>query len=310
MSPEEKNMLPEGKEKKHFISIRLFFIFLMIPFFFMGMRDIGRHYPKYPEVVNLFEISGTLVILFFLYRSLVSDLVPFLSERIGKERATSARYFIDFLFIASGVLIVLSLMGKGFQNLALGGTVLSIVIGVAAQSSLTNFFSGFILAFTQPFRVGDVVSIVTWQYARLASTYSHEMLAPEYRGTVLSIGMIYTRLESEEGRFFMLPNSILLQAMLFEQNPSGEHLSLRLDLPAGVRTGAIEQTIEDHLTGQYGFPKEELSLRLVDFTGSGISYKVEAPAGLAGVHEIRDSLLRALYPLFHEDHASQARVNA
>ena len=286
-----------AKEKTHFISFRFIFIFLSIPLFLMGVHAIGRHYKSYPEAINLMEISGILLILFTLYRTLISDLVPFLAERIGKEKANSARYFIDFLFIASGVFIVLSLLGKGFENLALGGTVLSIVIGIAAQSSLTNFFSGFVLAFTQPFKVGETIGIVTWQYARLASTYPHETLAPEYRGTVLSLGMIYTHLRGEDGKTFMLPNSILLQALLFERSFSDERISIRMDIPSGVSTEAIEKRILECLTGRYALSPAEITLRLVDFSSSTVSYQVRFPAGELVEQEVRDTLLRSVMAL-------------
>ena len=292
------------KEKNHFISFRFFFIFLSIPLFLMGVHALGRHYKSYPEAINLLEISGILLILFALYRTLISDLVPFLSERIGKEKANSARYFIDFVFIASGVFIVLSLMGKNFENLALGGTVLSIVIGVAAQSSLTNFFSGFVLAFTQPFRVGETISIVTWQYARLASTYSHETLAPEYRGTVVSLGMIYTHLRSDDGRNFMLPNSILLQAMLFERNPSDERISLRIDLPSGVKTETVEKGILECLTGHYALSPSDITLYLLDFSTSTVSYQVKFPAGDLVEQEVRNTLVRSVMPIFSNGNRS------
>ncbi|MDA8059221.1 MAG: mechanosensitive ion channel family protein [Nitrospiraceae bacterium] len=285
------------KLKNHFISFRFFFVFLSIPLFFMGVHDLGRHYKQYPEAINLLEISGMLLILFTLYRTLIADLIPFLSERIGKERATSARYFIDFIFIASGVFIVLSLMGKGFENLALGGTVLSIVIGVAAQSSLTNFFSGFVLAFTQPFKVGDEISIVTWQYARLASTYSHETLAPEYRGTVVSLGMIYTHLRSDDGRSFMLPNSILLQAMLFEKNKDGDRITLRIDIPSSGNTEMIERKILDCLSGHYALSQKDISLHLLDFSASTVSYRVKFPAGDLVEQDVRDTLIRSVMPI-------------
>jgi small-conductance mechanosensitive channel len=298
MSSSENPLSGGPREKSHFISFRFFFVFLSIPLFFMGVHALGRHYKKYPEAINLLEISGMLLILFTLYRTLISDLVPFLSERIGKERANSARYFIDFLFIASGVFIVLSLMGKGFENLALGGTVLSIVIGVAAQSSLTNFFSGFVLAFTQPFRVGETISIVTWQYARLASTYSHEMLAPEYRGTVVSLGMIYTHLTAEDGRNFMLPNSILLQALLFEKNASDALISLRVDFPSGEKTELIEKRIVECLTGQYGINPSDITLHLLDFSASTVSYRVKFPARDLVEQNVRDTLIRAVMPIF------------
>ncbi|MCE8429493.1 MAG: mechanosensitive ion channel family protein [Candidatus Methanoperedens sp.] len=66
----------------------------------------------------------------------------------------------------------------------------SIVIGLAAQSTLSNLISGALIAFAQPFRIGDTV-----------------MFRKEFC-SVEDIKLTYTTLRAWDNRRLMIPNSI------------------------------------------------------------------------------------------------------
>jgi small-conductance mechanosensitive channel len=69
--------------------------------------------------------------------------------------------------------------------------VIGIVVGFAAQSTLSNFVAGLMIAFTQPLRLGD--SLVTADGA----------------GVVEEIGLVYTLIRLEDGSRLVVPNSKL-----------------------------------------------------------------------------------------------------
>ena len=117
---------------------------------------------------------------------------------------------------------------------------------MVAQSSLTNIFAGIVLAATHPFKVGEKISFATWQYPRLPATFPHGMMTPEHRGTVLSIGKIYTRIVSEEGREMLIPNNIMLQSMVLREGESPDHtVRLLVDLPASSNFTALKDTLAE-----------------------------------------------------------------
>lgn len=69
--------------------------------------------------------------------------------------------------------------------------VLGVIVGIAAQSSLGNFFSGLVLAFAQPVRIGDRI---------------------EFRGVsgvVEDVGRVYTRVRTADGAWLLVPNNLL-----------------------------------------------------------------------------------------------------
>lgn len=80
---------------------------------------------------------------------------------------------------------------------AVAGTVLAssaivaLVVGLAAQSTLSNFVAGILIALQQPLRIGDAVSVAG------AS------------GTVEEIGLTYTLIRADDGSGAFVPNSKL-----------------------------------------------------------------------------------------------------
>ena len=283
-----------GPEKRIRFSTRFILILLLLPALLYGSHYLKDEFPDNPELLTLAQITSVLVVLFALYRTLVSAVLPVFSDRLGMDRAKSARYFLDFLFVIIMLLSVLTLLGKGFSNLAIGGTLLSVILGIAGQNSLTNFFSGFVLAIVQPFRVGDSVSIVTWQYPRLVGTYPHDTILPEQKGTVASIGMIYTSLIGEDGRKFMLPNAILLQAMILEWSRSPVPVSLRLELPLDVPFPRIESTIRNVVKESFGLEESHCTVELNSIGPSSIVVLVKLTRTSAKEFMIKDAILRGV----------------
>lgn len=274
------------------ISVKFLSILLVVPFLLFGVHVLKKYFPEYPELLTLVQIVAVLVMVFGVYRTILSAVLPLLSERLGAGRVRSARYFLDFLFIILMMLAVLTLLGQGFQNLAIGGTVLSAIFGIAAQNSLSNFFSGFILAIVQPFEVGDAISLVTWQFTRLAATYRHDTLAPEYQGTVLEIGMIHTKFEGSDGRRFLVPNSIILQAMVFERGTTPGALSFSIEFPASLPFERAEECIETSLSGSGETSKPSFVLRLSDIGTDSYVVRITLRDSTWTEPEARDRILR------------------
>ena len=84
-------------------------------------------------------------------------------------------------------------------QLLVGGAVTTILLGIAAQQSLSNVFAGLVLLLSRPFVVGD--------YIRLKSG----ALGGVTDGLVAEIGITYLRLDTEDGTLH-LPNSQVLAA--------------------------------------------------------------------------------------------------
>ncbi|TMK72929.1 MAG: mechanosensitive ion channel [Actinobacteria bacterium] len=76
-------------------------------------------------------------------------------------------------------------------GLLASSAVLGIIIGFASQRTLGNFVAGLLIAFTQPLRLGDEVTV------------------EDTEGVVEEIGLIYTFVRTENGDRLVIPNEKL-----------------------------------------------------------------------------------------------------
>jgi small-conductance mechanosensitive channel len=74
--------------------------------------------------------------------------------------------------------------------------VLAVIIGFAAQSTLSNLVAGLVLALSQPIRLGDRVRV------------------DDRDGVVEEIGLTFTYLRGDDGRRIVYPNSLLAASAL------------------------------------------------------------------------------------------------
>ena len=103
---------------------------------------------------------------------------------------------IGYLFV---VLAVLGVLDVSLGGLVFGGALTGVVIGIAAQQTLGNFFAGIVLLVVRPFTVGDDVFLKS------------APLGGEYEGRVFEMSLFYVHLTTEQGPV-MLPNAGVLAA--------------------------------------------------------------------------------------------------
>src|SRR4029450_4286302 len=140
---------------------------------------------------------AAVVILVTLIVARIVDRV--IGSRLDKRPDLRTRYQVIRRSAVATILVVgiLSalLVIPGVR--AIAGTVLAssaviaLVVGFAAQTTLSNFIAGLFIAFTQPLRLGDEVEIGA------AS------------GVVEEIGLTYTRIVGTDGARFFVPNTKL-----------------------------------------------------------------------------------------------------
>jgi small-conductance mechanosensitive channel len=104
------------------------------------------------------------------------------------------------------LLALLGLLRVNLENLLVGGAVTGVVVGIAAQQTLGNFFAGLVLLFARPYVPGQRVKIRSGA------------LGGPFDGVILGAGLMYTTIDTAEGLVSM-PNSGLLAAAI---GPSDE----------------------------------------------------------------------------------------
>jgi small-conductance mechanosensitive channel/CRP-like cAMP-binding protein len=132
--------------------------------FAIGEADMGV------TAVDIFDIIYR-VIRIILLMALVVAIIRLLNSLIFSTILSSASYEISTLlrnvistliFIVAFIIILQSQFTTAYEKLApifTGSTIIGIVIGLALQDTLGNFFAGAAIQADNPFQVGDVVNI-------------------------------------------------------------------------------------------------------------------------------------------------------
>ena len=113
-----------------------------------------------------------------------------------------------FCFLLAAILyahLVPSLQKLGTALLASAGVV-SLVIGLAAQNTLGQIIAGIALLLYRPFDLGDAIMVSAPNGA--------------VSGTVREFTLGYTKLECSDGRWVVIPNSIMASVVITRIPPT------------------------------------------------------------------------------------------
>lgn len=125
-------------------------------------------------------------------------------DKYGKEASTTYGFGVKMvnLLVNITMLLLIIMEVKAFQRLGttlLGASgIIAVVVGLAAQESMSNFIGGFFLSFYKPFNVGDLITI------------SEKNLV----GTVQEIGLRHTIIRTLSNSRIVVPNSIMNSAII------------------------------------------------------------------------------------------------
>jgi small conductance mechanosensitive channel len=141
-------------------------------------------------------VAGGVILLTLVAARLVDRV---LGRRFDVRPETRTRYrvvrhsaVVTILTVgALSALLVLPPVRAIAGTILASSAVIALVVGFAAQSTLSNFVAGLLIAFTQPLRLGDAVEVGA------AS------------GIVEEIGLMYTVIRSPDAGSFFVPNSKL-----------------------------------------------------------------------------------------------------
>jgi small-conductance mechanosensitive channel len=171
----------------------------------------------------------------------VARLIDLRIARRELSRETLTRYRVLRRSITTVVLVVgiLSALLVIPQVRAVAGgllassAVLGIIVGFASQRTLGNFVAGLLIAFTQPVRLGDDVTV------------------EDKQGVVEEIGLIYTFLRLENGDRLVIPNEKLASDTILNSTiRSREKVAeITVQVPLAIDLGSVVDRLRHATNG-------------------------------------------------------------
>ncbi len=184
--------------------------------------DLDGVIQRLSELAPELLVSIFILTAFWLAYRLTRAPGKALLRRVGFHE-TLIRMLVDnvYRFGLMGLAIVMAAdqMGINVAAALAGLGIVGIAVGFAAQDSLANVISGFVIFLDKPFQVGDVV--------RVAEQY----------GEVREITMRTTRIRTRNNTYVVIPNKKIIDEVLVNYSKHGE---ARVDVTVGV---AYKETI-------------------------------------------------------------------
>jgi small-conductance mechanosensitive channel len=152
-----------------------------------------------PQVIALSTAAAFCVLALMAVIGFAGKSRDLMQPVTGRAHAAVVRYTVVLIGSVATLVITLGLLKVPIDQLLVGGAVTTIILGIAAQQSLSNVFSGIVLLLSHPFGVGDAVSFRSGAFSG------------QIEGIVVESGISYVRIETAGG-VLHLPNSQVLAA--------------------------------------------------------------------------------------------------
>jgi small-conductance mechanosensitive channel len=159
----------------------------------LGSRTLAVEYPHVDWGTVI--VAAVVIVLTLTIAKLVDTrmarrkLAPAAQTRYRVLRRTITAVIV-FVGVMAALLTIPEVRATAGAILA-SSAVIGVVVGLAAQRTLSNFISGVAIALAQPLRLGDRVAV------------------GDSVGTVEEIGSVYTYLRRDDGARFLVPNDRL-----------------------------------------------------------------------------------------------------
>ena len=168
------------------------------------------------HAVQALVLAGVWIVVVVAVRFALNLAFARYERRLAERDAmVAARRRTTFSFLVKIVVALVALIGvwsvlsvfPTTQEVAsaflASGAVIALIAGVSLSTPLGNLGSGVLLAFTQPVRLGDRVTV------------------GDHTGVVQAISLSYTTLVTDEGPYVFVPNQKMVSEMLVNRSVGG-----------------------------------------------------------------------------------------
>lgn len=220
------------------------------------------------RVSNLFYVLYVLVAFVYIWR-LTTNLFSWYGKEMAVRTETELDeqlmpFFRRVALIALSIIILIMLLGRFDVDVSAFVTTLgigSLAIALAAQATLADTISGFVIMVDRPFRIGDRVEIQeldTW-------------------GDVVDIGLRSSRIRTLDNRMVIVPNSVISKSLIV--NYSYPDTQYRIQIHIGVAYGTdlelARQNMIDAVRGVEGvLPDRQVEALFLEFGDSAMIFRV------------------------------------
>jgi len=246
----------------------------LIRFWFMTAYSVGA------QLLGFIDVALTLITGLVIVMALSGLVARYVGAYGGPTRGNVVRLLFQVAGFSIVLVIAFSMLGVNLVSALVGIGFFGIVVGLAAQATLGNLFSGLMLLASRPFNIGDRIALITWQYGKFPPSLSHGWLEPAYTGSVKEITLMYTKIVTDSKALVTIPNGIVTQSLILNlSHDEHGHVGTQFEVPIHVDPQELHRSLNSELSRMPDFRGEEESFELLELSPSAylvaISYRVE-----------------------------------
>ncbi|MGJ8641283.1 MAG: mechanosensitive ion channel family protein [Opitutaceae bacterium] len=235
-----------------------------------------------PNFQSFLYATTILIIGLGLVMSVSRIVAKFCKSRFSPHHVLIAQKSILYVGIVIVICTVLIHLKVNLTAVLGAAGIVSVAIGFAAQTSLSNLISGLFLLGERPFEVGDLINV--------GST----------TGFVLSIDLLSVKLRTRENLFVRIPNETLIKA---EVTTVTRFPIRRLDINVGVaykedvaRVARVLKEVAE--SNPHCLIEPEPLILFKDFGASSLDFLVGVWVEKTKFLELKNSIMREIKERF------------
>ena len=204
-------------------------------------------------------VAVTILVVGILVCKVLMRIVNAALKKSKMDTAAHAliRTVIKTILYILLTLIVASALGIDVTGIVALASVATLAISLALQDLLGNVIGGFTLLYTDPFNAGDFVEIAGQS------------------GTVMEVGIAYTKLVTADNKLVSIPNSAVVAAEIVNYTALG---SRRMEIIVSASYNAPVPKVEAALREAAGvegiLPEKDIYASVSSYGDHAISYAV------------------------------------
>lgn len=233
-----------------------------------GIRRLDFMPMTWDENLDTFFYVAYFIIATVFVLRLISGVMTWYGESLDtQEEMSLVVQMLPFIRRVTIIIIVVialvSILNRFTDVSALLATlgVGSLAIALAAQSSLQDLFSGFLIMFDRPYLIGDRIEVQelnTW-------------------GDVVDIGLRSTRIRTRDNRFVIVPNSIMGKNMVvnYSRPDTQYRIQIEIEVAYGTEVELVRETIIRAVQQVEGvLTDRDVEALFLNFSTSGMVFRV------------------------------------
>lgn len=219
----------------------------------------------YFQLIGVFPTLLFAILIFIIIAGLGHIGSRIWERRLRKKKREPIVqiFFVNVLrwfFYLLGLITALDILGLSgvLGGMIAGASISAIIIGFAFKDIAENFLSGILLAFSKPFRLGDIVEV------------------DKFRGRVRNIKTRTTTIRTGDGREVILPNAMLIKNPVTNFTKDGlmrYQFSFGVDTP--TPTDRVRSIIMNYLFSEPDILNEPRpNVNLVEINSTDVTIRV------------------------------------